>query len=117
MTDQATFRQREHDGIPVIEVTGEIDVGNIDDFRGFVRDAALAQNTPLIISFEHVSYFDSHALEALVEFNRRLHVNRRQLHVVAPRECPSGRLLRSANLDLALHLHETIEEARSAAQP
>ena len=115
MTDQATFRLREFNGVPVIEVTGELDIANIDDFRAFVRDATLADGVSVIVSFERVSYFDSHALEALVEFSKRLHTNRRQLRIVARRESPAGRLLRTSNLDLALRLFETVDEARLAS--
>ncbi|MDQ6823870.1 MAG: STAS domain-containing protein [Candidatus Eremiobacteraeota bacterium] len=116
MTDQATYQFRESNGIPVIEVTGELDVANIDDFRAFVRDATLPDGFSVIVSFERVSYFDSHALEALVEFSKRLHTNRRQLLVVAARESPPGRILRTANMDLALPLYESVEEARLATQ-
>jgi len=115
MTDQATFQLHEHSGVPVISVTGELDVANIDEFRMFVRDATLPESAAVIVSFERVSYFDSHALEALVELSKRLHTSRRQLRVVAPRESPPGKLLRTANLDLALPLFETVEEARLAS--
>jgi len=112
MTDQATFQLHEHEDVPVIEVSGELDVANIDDFRAFIRDATLPDGFSLILTFEHVSYLDSHALEALVEINKRLQTNRRQLRVVAPRESPTGRLLRTSGLDLALQLFETVDEAR-----
>ena len=111
MTDQATFRLRAHKGIPVIEVTGELDISNIEEFRSFLREALLPDSKAVIFDLEHISYFDSHGLQAIVELSQRLNTMRRQLLVVSRRETPPGKLLRSAHLDLALKLFETIDEA------
>ncbi len=111
MTDQATFRIRERSGVPVVEVTGELDISNVDDLRSFLRELDVENTAAVIFDLEHISYLDSHGLQVLVELNQRLHTTRRQLLVVASRETPPGKLVRAANLHLALKLFESIDEA------
>lgn len=111
MTEQASFRLREYKGVPVIELAGEIDLTNADTLKTFIEDARLSDAQSLIVSLEKVSYFDSHMVGALADLSKRFGTNRRRLRIVAPRESPGGRILRTANLDLAIPLFETVEEA------
>ena len=111
MTDQAQFQLQALNGIPVLTVAGEIDIANINDFRSAVGEAARDDSERLIVSLEKVRYLDSHTLEALVDLGKRLRTNRRRLLVVAPKNSPSGRILRTTGIELAIALFETVDDA------
>lgn len=111
MTDQADFQLQASNGVAIVSATGEIDIANIDQFKSFVLSAARNGQGPMIVSFEKVTYLDSHTLEAVVDLGKRLRTNRRRLLVVAPKESPSGRILRISGIDLAIALFETVDDA------
>jgi anti-anti-sigma factor len=118
LTDQAQFQLQRVEGTPVLAVSGEIDIANIDEFKSVAADAARADFDRLILSLERVTYLDSHTLEALVDLGKRLQTNRRRLLVVAPKLSPAGRILRTTGLELALALFETVDDAlQSTSEP
>ncbi|HEV2878146.1 MAG TPA: STAS domain-containing protein [Candidatus Eremiobacteraceae bacterium] len=116
MTDQASFQLQVIDGTAVLAITGEIDIANIVEFKAFAGDAARNDDGPVIVSFEKVTYLDSHTLEALVDLSKRLRTNRRRLLVVAPNESPAGRIMRTTGIELALALFETVDDALQGAK-
>ena len=118
LTDQAQFRLQAAEGTPILAISGEIDIANIEQFKSFAADAARDDSERIIVSLEKVTYLDSHTLEALVDLGKRLRTNRRRLLVVAPKNTPSGRILRTTGLDLAIALFETVDDAmQSTSEP
>ena len=118
MTDQAHFQLQVVNTTPVLAVSGEIDIANIDEFKSYTANAARDDNDRLILSLEKVTYLDSHTLEALVDLGKRLRTNRRRLLVVAPKSSPSGRILRTTGLEVAIALFETVDDAlQSMSEP
>ena len=118
MTDQAQFQLQAVDGIPLLAISGEIDIANIDQFKSFASNAARDDSERIIVSLEKVTYLDSHTLEALVDLGKRLRTNRRRLLVVAPKSTPSGRILRTTGIELAIALFETVDDAlQSTSEP
>lgn len=111
MTDQASFRLETADGLPLVLVSGEIDLANVAQFKSFVRDAAGNSTGPLLVSLSAISYLDSHMLEALVDLAKRLRTNRRRLLVTAPRDSAAGHILRLTGIELAIEVFESDEEA------
>ena len=55
---------RRHDGAPVLEAVGEIDMSNVDAFASAL-DEGTARATPLIVDLSAVEYLDSAGLTAL----------------------------------------------------
>lgn len=111
MTDQAQFLLQVVNGTPVLAISGEIDIANVDQFRSSATDAARDDSERVIISLEKVRYLDSHALEAVVDLSKRLRTNRRRLLVVAPKSSPAGRIMRTTGIELAVALYETVDDA------
>jgi anti-anti-sigma factor len=111
MTDQATFQLDATNGVPLVRVTGEIDLANVGEFKAFVRDAAAGSAGPMLVSLGGVSYMDSHMLAALVDVSRRLRTNRRRLLIAAPRSTAAGRILRLTSIELAIEVFESDEDA------
>lgn len=118
MTDQAQFLLQVANGVPVLAISGEIDIANIDQFKASAADAARDDSERIIVSLEKVTYLDSHTLEALVDLGKRLRTNRRRLLVVAPKSSPAGRILRTTGLELAIALFESVDDAlQSTSEP
>ncbi|HXW51597.1 MAG TPA: STAS domain-containing protein [Candidatus Acidoferrales bacterium] len=111
MTDQATFQLEAVDEVPLVVVSGEIDVANVAQFKAFVQGAAAKTTGPLVVSLDGISYMDSHMLEALVDVAKRLRTNRRRLLVTAPRQSAAGHILRLTGIELAIEVFESNEEA------
>jgi len=111
VTDQATFQLHNVKGVAVLQVAGEVDIANVDQFKQFLTDAAAADNGSLIVSLEKATYLDSHMLEALVEASKRLRTNRRRLLVIAPKATPAGHIMRLTSIELAIETFETLDDA------
>lgn len=50
MTDQANFQIQNVDGVPLIAVSGEIDLANVGQFKFFIAQAAANGNGPMLCS-------------------------------------------------------------------
>jgi anti-anti-sigma factor len=116
MTEQATFHVRDADGVPAIEIRGEVDISNCDQFRSFLKTAGGQASPAIVVSLENVLYLDSHALAALVDFSKRLATNRRRLVLVAGRQTPAGKILGISNLGLAIPVCDSVDEALTKAR-
>jgi anti-anti-sigma factor len=114
MTDQARIQVSVRNGVAIVEVHGEIDILNAPDLRSALQDAARKSSAAVIISLEHTAYFDSQTLEILVDFSKRLALNRRPAALVAPLDTGARRLLDIAGIENAVPLYASVEEAVEA---
>ncbi len=115
MKEQGRFQVRQADGFPVVEVSGEIDLTNVDQLELCLESAAQADRGAVIVSLHNASYFDSRTIHALLRFADRLSTNRQQLLLVAPRGGSPGKILKIAGLTDAIPMYETVDQAVSAA--
>lgn len=60
------IRVREHNGVPVIELTGEVDAYTCSRFRESMIEVIEDGGTSLIVSMKNVEYIDSSGLGTLV---------------------------------------------------
>lgn len=66
-------RARDRHGIPVIEISCDVDVFNVDEIFTLVRDK-IPPGKPFVLSFERCSYCDSSGIShviALIKQHRR----------------------------------------------
>ena len=116
MTEQASFVTTQRPEASVVEVRGEIDILNAGDLRCALQDAASSGSALLVVSLTDVSYFDSQSLEIIVEFSKRMTLNRRSLLLVASPESSPRRLLDVSGISSVIPVFATIDEA-SAGTP
>ena len=116
MTDQATFVNRDASGFRVVEAHGEFDLSNAGDLR-VALETSFEGTDVLIVSLAGVSYLDSSALGVLIQASRRADMQRRKLHLVAPRHGPAGKLLRIAAVDQIAPLSESVDDAIAILTP
>jgi anti-anti-sigma factor len=115
MTDQATFDISVTSGIVVLDVRGEIDIRNAKDLRNAMRDAAAKGKSMVVVSLGRAGYFDSHTLEVLVDFSRKMQVNRRGISIVAPAGGAARRLLDVSGISSVIDVYDSTDAALSAA--
>jgi len=60
------------DGIPIVHLSGEIDLHTCSGFRDTLRDLVDNQHYNIVIDLAHVPYLDSAALGVLVDAVRRV---------------------------------------------
>ena len=100
-----------HDGVPVLSLTGEVDLATLPRLRdGFVRLAADHPGTTALVDLDGVAAIDDAGLGALVGGLRRMVATGGDLEVV----CSSARLLevlRSTRLDRVFTIHPSIAAA------
>ena len=111
MSDELSITHRTLDGAELISVAGELDVATAPELA--LRIEALTDSArPLIIDLTDVLFIDSSGLHAL--FSEAVSTSRLLL------VCPPGnvkRVLDIVNIDKAIPVFSTLNEARQAAQP
>ncbi|MFI5389028.1 MAG: STAS domain-containing protein [Candidatus Eremiobacterales bacterium] len=104
------------DGIPVIEVFGEVDLTNRPALEGAINAAAEHDAGAVIVSLERASYFDSAIIHVILGARSRLRVNRQGLLIVGPAIEAGRRILEIAGLLDSKSSFETTDGALCAAK-
>jgi len=68
---EITFDVTQHEGVPVLAATGEIDVYTAPRLREQLLDLANAGNTTVVVDLTEVSFIDSSGLGVLVSGLKR----------------------------------------------
>ncbi len=106
---------RNEDGIPVLDVTGEIDIYTTPQFKEAVS-AAIDQNKPaIVINMTNVTYMDSSGFGTLLSATKRLRPLDGALYLSG---CNEGiqRMLQITRLNTIFGVYATETEALAAAK-
>ncbi|MDA0181888.1 STAS domain-containing protein [Solirubrobacter phytolaccae] len=95
----------------IISPPAELDVATVDAFRDSLGVAVRTNGARVVIDLSEVGFIDSTALAAIIEANRQLRHEQRQLAIVAPRGTAAAVLLTLSGLRSALAVYDS----RSAA--
>ncbi len=99
----------------IARVTGEIDMSNSDELRERCTDLLDAGVRGLVLDLSEVTFFASSGIAALAHIRaHNASLQRRPVHVVASRSV--RRSLEATAMDNLLPLHETLDNALSAAR-
>jgi anti-anti-sigma factor len=104
------------DGVPVVQIDGEIDIVGIGEFNESLRLAAQQDVGAVVVSLERASYFDSAAIHALISCRARLSASRQGLFIVQPSTAAGRRILEIAGLLRDDTVVATLAEAVGLAQ-
>lgn len=96
----------------VIAPSGDIDLGSVAGFQEWLDDAIDGSDEGVIIDLTEVSFIDSTGLRVLVDLNRRLSSEERELAVVAPRGTTAAEVLTLTGLRRGLNVYESARHAR-----
>jgi anti-anti-sigma factor len=84
------------DGIPVVEVEGEVDLANVAELDERLRSAGEHDAGAVVVSLERASYFDSAAIHTLITCRGRLATSRQGFVIVEPGTAAGRRILEIA---------------------
>jgi anti-sigma B factor antagonist len=103
-----------HDDVPVLRLEGEIDVSNVDEIRGRMRELVTNREFALIVDLTPTSYLDSAGINLLFAIGEEMRGRQQQLHVVLNERSPLTRMVSLTGLDKSLPMHSTLERALAA---
>jgi anti-sigma B factor antagonist len=90
-------------GLPLVSVSGELDLASVDELRTALATAAAASSSSVVVDVSDVSFIDSTALAALLRSNDELSSDGVQMVMACP-PGPVRRLLTMTSLDDRLTL-------------
>ena len=106
---------RQQDGIPVLDVVGEIDIYTTPQFKEAVSEA-IDQNKPaIVINMTKVTYMDSSGFGTLLSATKRLRPLDGALYLSGCNEAIQ-RMLQITRLNTIFGVYSTEEEAVAAAK-
>ncbi len=103
---------RESDGEPytLVEIAGEADVTNSDEFRRLLEEELSHQPRTLIIDLSGLRFMDSSALHALLLVNRAMDRQGGVLALVSP-QAAVAKILRLTTADRLIPVFDSVAEA------
>lgn len=105
------LRVRNHDGVPVASLQGEIDIANAAEVHEQLL-ALLSDRPPgLIVDLSDVTYLDSRGVHVMIEIAERMLVRHQHLRIVAPDATMVRRILLLTHLDAIVPLDQTVDDA------
>lgn len=102
--------RRTQDGVPVLVLSGELDLNSVADVAPVLDEALASQPEGLVVDLSRVDFADSSALNLLL----RTH-SRTSLHVAGPLTPFVKRLFEVTGISGVLNLHSDVDEAVRAA--
>ncbi|HEV8353586.1 MAG TPA: STAS domain-containing protein [bacterium] len=113
MSEAGTFTLRFDRTLPVMEIMGEVDIANAQEFETAL-DRAVNSGPALVVSLEDTSYFDSKGIHVLLLFAGRLARSGQHLALVAKDGSAPRRLLEIAGVPGVVPTYGSIDEAMTA---
>src|SRR5262245_20240772 len=107
VTDLATVALSAFDGTVVVQISGEIDLSNVDDVRNALA-AALPDLPVVVVDLSGTEYLDSAGITMLFRLANRLGYNRQELQLVVPPDAPIRAVIRLTGLDKVIPVKDTV---------
>src|ERR1700686_4691257 len=111
-----TLQARTVDGVPVLGLPGEMDFRVVESLNRAIAEAGAADAGAVVVSLEHVSYIDSHAISAFFKAIEQLRLSRQELLMVAPALTAGKRILDITGLSDTVPVFYTVSGAIEEAK-
>lgn len=105
------FQIAEREGVPVVNVSGDVDLANAHELAAAVEHAARLDKGAVVVDLAVTSFLDSKAVHVLLRMAERLATNRQRLVVVAPQNRTPCRVLEIAGLTQAVPVYDSLDRA------
>ena len=116
MADLALVAVGGDSAVPVVTVTGEVDLSNAAEVVEAAAAAVPNAATALVVDLSATTYLDSSGIHALFGLARRLSHRQQRLHLVVPAGSPLLRVLVLTDLPTVVPVHGGRETAVDAAR-
>lgn len=110
----ASVRVESRDGVPVVILTGEVDIVNAAEVGGQLFGAAPNAAPGIVVDLSGVTYLDSRGVHLLVELANRLRMRHQTLHLVVPLRALIRRVLLLTHVDAVTPMHQQVDDALAA---
>ncbi len=108
---EGRFTVGELDGVPIVNVSGDVDLNNAGMLAEHLESAARLDKRAVVVSLSGASFFDSTAIHALLRFERRLATNRQRLLLAVARDRPGRRIIDLTGLSQTIPVFDSVEDA------
>ena|SRR5579872_931596 len=109
------FTLSQMDGVPVVEIKGEVDLYDVEHLEACLQSAAERDAPAVIVSLRAITYFDSAFMNTLLKFRTHLRTTRRRLLLVKPEMASAARLLEISGLSGRLGTFDSVDDALGAS--
>ena len=114
MSALAALEVDRRQGVPVVQVSGEIDASNADELRDAVLRTVSNQDRGLVVDLSETGYLDSSGIQLLFNAAERLRARQLELRVVVPAESFVADVLRVTRLEHRVGVDATLGDALDA---
>jgi len=111
MMSIAAVTHRVADGVPIVAVSGEIDVSNVADLMGKILERVPNDAPGLVLDLSATTYIDSQGLRLLLELEERLRIRQQRLIAVVPARSLARRLIELTHLSTTIQVESEIGAA------
>jgi anti-sigma B factor antagonist len=114
MSDLATVIVERHGELQVVHLAGEVDISNAGTLEDHISEAVPNDATGMVLDLSDTGYLDSAGIRMMFELGQRLAGRRQALAVVVPRDSLIRHALVITEVEQALPLYDTLDEAVEA---
>ncbi|MFH1429614.1 MAG: STAS domain-containing protein [Candidatus Margulisiibacteriota bacterium] len=111
MTLNLKIKVREEEGIPIIDLVGEIDVYTYPQLNEVINKIISEDHSQIIVNLENVKYIDSTGLGVLASSANKIAPQKGSLHVVCTKPQIKKIFIVSGLLEKNFKLYDTEQEA------
>lgn len=115
-TSEFTVLVTEHESMPIIALSGEVDLHAVPRFRSAMQDAESrvnGENLAMLVDLGEVEFMDSSGLGVLIGYHRQLEERGGGLRIVTGEA--ALKILRLTNLDTVFEIYDSRELAFSGS--
>jgi len=107
----ADIQFEEHEGRPVAQIRGEIDMSNVTDLSMTLQNTVEQSAPGLVIDFTETQYLDSAWLHFIFDLGKKLRDRGQRLYLVVPPGSHVAAVLDIVNVEALAPRCETLEAA------
>ncbi len=102
---------------PVVKLSGEIDLSNVDSLLNGISEAVPNSALGVVLDISEVTYIDSSGIRLLFDLDRRVRTRHQRLGLVVPDDAQIFRILQMTGVTGEIQIYDTAEQgARKLAQ-
>jgi anti-sigma B factor antagonist len=116
MTELASVMVESHGDVQVVRLAGEVDISNAVRLEADISGVVPNDAAGLVIDLSDTNYLDSAGIRMLFELHGRLSDRRQRLAAVVPEDSLIRGSLLVTEVDQALALCQTLDEAITAVR-
>ena len=112
----AEITRDEVEGVPVMRVSGELDLANVDEIGRRLLEPLAVESASIVVDLGKVRFMDSSGLRMLLEVNAQVGDGDGSLHLVPGKGSFVSHLLDVTQVGSVLAIHASVEDAVESAR-